>query len=333
MKWKIAVTAVALLLAISIGALSTSYLMDANGNGRGPAVAVLIRPGDTLSKIADELAQNGVIKGPEFFKLYIEFHSAIVDAGVYFFHRDESYGTAMSILMSGPESSRLVVTPGETLLQVAQELSRLPGEANAAKSFLELSGKPDIFGSPYASSSTPTLEGLIYPDTYFVDPLDTTKEVMQEMVDRMTQEAESVGLYPGRSYNGLSAYQVLVAASIVEKEANNQVDARKVARVILNRLANHMPLQMDSTVRYATRNYRNPITRSELASTSAYNTYVRTGLPPTPIGCVDRQAIQAVLDPASGPWLYFVQLDGHTSESFFTKYSSFEQAVKRYGVK
>jgi UPF0755 protein len=323
---------VVVVIVLLVGALAGLFLVDGMPNGGGRQVAVLIEPGTSLRGVADELARDGVVRDGLLFDLYLRLRgSPTVDAGVYFLHTGLGYEAALAALTQGPATLRLTVLPGMTIRQIAAALAALPSSGPDSSSFLEAVREVGAYRSPYLIGAH-SLEGFLYPDTYFVDPAQTANELVGEMVDRFDQEAAAVGLQPFGTYHGLDPYQVVIAASIVAREAKVAADAPKVARVILNRLALGMPLDMDSTVRYATGNLSGPLTGAELASPSPWNTYTHRGLPPTPIGQPSAADLAAVLHPASGPWLYFVALRGHARLSFFTTYQAQEAAIARYGV-
>lgn len=326
-----ALIAAVLLVVMVLGVLGGAYLLEGEGNPEGRDVAVLVEPGTSLGGVAAQLARDGVVRDGLLFDLYLRLRgSPTVDAGVYFLRTGEGYRNAYESLVEGPATVKLVVVPGMTLAQIARRLGALPEAGAQGSQFLAAAQNVSSYRSPFLAGAR-SLEGFLYPDTYFVDPAQTPHELVQEMIDRFDAEATSAGLAPSGTYHGLSAYQVVTAASIVAREASAPSDAAKVARVILNRLAAGMPLDMDSTVRYATGNESAPLTAAQLASPSPWNTYTHRGLPPTPIGQPSVADIEAVLHPAAGPWLYFVALRGHRTESFFTTYAAQQAAIARFG--
>ncbi|MHB8189408.1 MAG: endolytic transglycosylase MltG [Ferrimicrobium sp.] len=327
-----AIVAVAMVLAVVIG-IGLIYVRASSGGSGGHSVAVLVRPGTSVSAVSQDLSHDHIIENPLLFDLFLRLHGEpVVDAGVYLFQTNSSYSSVLGGLINGPTSLRLTVLSGMTLRQISSRLAGVPGAISMAASFTKETHNPIGLTSPFLPTGVRSLEGLLYPDTYFVDPLETPTMLIQTMLNRMTQEAESVGLQPTTRIGTLSAYQILVGASIIEHEAKTAVDYPKVARVIYNRIAAGMPLQMDSTVRFATGNAGTPLTVSELHSHSIYNTYTHVGLPPTPIGAVSTRAIRAMLHPTPGPWLYFVALKGHANESFFSTFAEQAQAIAATGM-
>jgi UPF0755 protein len=330
-KWRwLIVGVVALMILVIIGG-GIAYDLESRPGPTGRSVAVVVTPGESVNAIFDQLASASVVRAPLLFKAYAEIKGVgTIDSGVYFLRTNEGYAETLGLLTGGPSSVKLTVLPGMTIDAIARQLKTMPSASLSERSFLSEASDPSSFRSPYLVGGD-SLEGLLYPDTYFVDPLGTASELIQQMLDRSTQAFERDGLVPGANYHSLTSYQVIIAASIAEREANTPAGYSKVARVILNRLAANMPLQMDSTVRFASSNYTNPITGAQLKDPSAYNTYVHLGLPPGPIGSVDSAGIQAVLHATPGTWLYFVLLRGHKHLSFFQTFAAQQAAINRYG--
>ncbi|WP_414721501.1 endolytic transglycosylase MltG [Streptomyces sp. LMG1-1-1.1] len=149
-------------------------------------------------------------------------------------------------------------------------------------------------------------EGYLFPATYPVLAATSPEGLLRFMVDTAGKRFGAARVAEGARAHGLSVHQAVIAASIVQAEADNPEDMAKVARVVHNRLARGMALQMDSTLNYALGRTTVDTTYEDTKSTSPYNTYERKGLPPTPIGNPGDQALDAVLRPADGDWLYFV---------------------------
>ncbi|MFD7298374.1 endolytic transglycosylase MltG [Streptomyces sp. NPDC059897] len=149
-------------------------------------------------------------------------------------------------------------------------------------------------------------EGYLFPATYPLDDTSTPQSVLSYMVDTANKRFGGSGTTAGAERNAVNPYQRVIIASIVQAEADNKEDMRRVARVIYNRLDHDMPLQMDSTINYALGRSTLDTTHDDTKINNPYNTYARKGLPPTPIGNPGEQAMQAATRPASGDWLYFV---------------------------
>ncbi|MFF1509605.1 endolytic transglycosylase MltG [Streptomyces sp. NPDC058326] len=157
---------------------------------------------------------------------------------------------------------------------------------------------------PAAAGGNP--EGYLFPATYPVLSATTPDGLLRFMVDTASKRFGTARIAEGAKARGLSVYETVIAASIVQAEADNPEDMAKVARVVHNRLDRNMALQMDSTLNYALDRSTVDTTYEDTRTESPYNTYERKGLPPTPIGNPGDQALDAVIRPADGDWLYFV---------------------------
>jgi UPF0755 protein len=192
---------------------------------------------------------------------------------------------------------------------------------------------PAVLGLPGWAGDHP--EGFLFPATYDVEPGTAAVDALQLMTEKFAEVAAGLDLEAGAARLGLSAYKVVIIASIIEDETAVDADRAKVARVILNRLAQGMPLQLDSTVNYVRTEKKARLSLRDIAVESPYNTYQHKGLPPTPIDSPGEKAMAAALAPAQGNWLYFVTID-KAGNSFFTNdYQAFLDAknkAKRDGV-
>jgi UPF0755 protein len=157
-------------------------------------------------------------------------------------------------------------------------------------------------------------------------PHESALGMLTGMVQRFDQEAAAVNLPAAARQVHLTEGQAVIMASLVQAEGGTISDYPKIARVIYNRLAQGMPLQLDSTVLYGLNTYGILASNQQLTSASPYNTYRHQGLTPGPIDSPGNAAIQAVLHPAPGPWLYFVTVNPKTGETRFTSsQTQFEQ--------
>ncbi|MEU1228256.1 endolytic transglycosylase MltG [Streptomyces sp. NPDC005828] len=163
---------------------------------------------------------------------------------------------------------------------------------------------PGVLPLPAAAGGNP--EGYLFPATYPVLPTTTPDALLRFMVDTAAKHYGTRRIAEGARAHGLSVYETVIAASIVQAEADNPEDMAKVARVVHNRLARGMALQMDSTLHYALGRSTVDTSEEDTKSRSPYNTYAHKGLPPTPIGNPGDEALDAVIRPADGDWLYFV---------------------------
>ncbi|MFD4832846.1 endolytic transglycosylase MltG [Streptomyces uncialis] len=149
-------------------------------------------------------------------------------------------------------------------------------------------------------------EGYLFPATYPITDKSTPASVLSFMVNTANKRFATVPVAAGANADTRNLYQTVTIASIVQAEADNKADMGKVARVIHNRLAQGMPLQMDSTINYALNRSTLNTSQSDTQLDSPYNTYSRMGLPPTPIAGPGDDAMRAATRPTAGEWLYFV---------------------------
>ncbi len=286
--------------------------------GRGREVVVTVHLGDSLSTIASELHAAGVIASPFAFRIDdLVQGTPIIRAGSYKLRQGSSFSTIRHVLESRPNVFQLTVLPGLTLHEIATLVAGDRG-SSFATSFLH-DATASLTPSPYAHGQS--LEGLIGARTYFVSASTTPRELIHEMVRDFNRQASTVGLTPSTSLHGLDAYQLIVTASIVEKEGYYPRNMPKVARVIFNRLARGMKLQMDSTVLYYLNRDGGSVTHATEQVKTPYNTYLNSGLTPTPICTVSKDAMAAVLHAPKGTWLYFTDVTKSGDEAFSTTFA------------
>jgi UPF0755 protein len=205
----------------------------------------------------------------------------------------------MHVLRTPPSLTYTNVTfpEGFTLEKMSERLaSKLPRFDSAA--FMTAVGDGSVRSSIEPDGVT-SLEGLLFPDTYRISADETPSHVAQRMLDLMDLVLRQEDVVAKGSAEGLTPYQVLIVASMIEKEAKIDEDRPKIARVILNRLALGMPLQIDATLLYGQPAGSSPTALSLIDT--PYNTYLHTGLPPTPIANPGRASIQAAVNPAPDP--------------------------------
>jgi len=182
----------------------------------------------------------------------------------------------------------------------------------------------------YGGKGAKDLEGFLFPDTFELRKHASSAELVQLQLEDFKRRIAGVDMKYARSKN-LTVFDVVTIASMVEHEAVSEGDRRKVARVIYNRLHEGMPLGIDATTRFATGNYTEPLTESELAVDSPYNTRTHSGLPPGPIDSPGLASIEAAAHPAKGDYLFYVVEPGACNKLAFSKTEAeFEADVARY---
>jgi len=284
----------------------------------GPEVAITINAGDYGSAIASNLASHGVIKSASTFLKVLSKDprgNSIAPGS----HRIETHLPAVLALSELLDTKRnhgaIAVTEGLTYSDIVKLLK----SAGISSS----SSTP----KPFLANPRNSLEGQLFPATYFFAPGTSSNSALSSMVAKFHDLATSTGLLAG--YEQYSPYEVLTVASMAQIEGD-PTNFQKVARVIYNRLHMGMPLQLNSTVQYAA-NLRGQIALSRNATrfNSPFNTYIHVGLPPTPISNPGEAAISAALHPADGNWLYFITVKPHDTR-FTNDYQTFQSWVTQY---
>lgn len=304
--------------AIAVIAVAWFALQYFPPGGSGREVLITVHPGDSMAVIAGDLHQSGVLASAFAFRLDSLLEGApLVRPGAYEIAQGASFSAIRSILNGGPNVPQVDVVPGLTVKEIALDIANSVGNTFAS-AFLS-DAQQAATTSVYRPSGT--LDGLLGPGLYLITPGETPAQLLAAMQHGFDTEAAAAGLTPSSSNLGLDAYQLVIAASIVEKEGYYAKNMPNVARVIYNRLARQMPLQMDSTVLYALGLDGGKVTRAMLQTQTPYNTYLHVGLTPTPICVVSPQALDAVLHPPAGSWLYFVLVKKDGTMAFSTTYA------------
>ena len=292
---------------------------DYEGAGTG-TVVVEITKGQATASIADTLEKKEVVKSARAFERVArdDPRSLQIQAATYTLRKHMSAKAALALMLNTAESvrvARISVPAGKTKAEVALILqgSKLKLPAGAAATAL---GKPALLGlPPYAHNNA---EGFLSPGTYDVPKNANAYTMLKLMTAEYNKNAASLNLVNTAGRKKLDPYQAVIVASIIGAETNRSQDYAKVARVIYNRLAAGMRLQMDSTIHYVVGRDGGVFTTPEQRKDpSPYNTYLHKGLPPTPINSPTRDELRAAINPAQGSWLYFTLVNLDTGETAF----------------
>ena len=319
---------------------------DYNGSGTG-TVVVEVNPNDDASAIAKTLHDQGVVASERAFKDAANGNSKsrTIQPGSYKLHKHMSANSALTLLLD-PQSrvnSDVVVTEGATTLDIATRLTAPPCQNGAASGSNCGPGlnKTDVakamknvaaLGLPtdyLADGKTPpSVEGFLYPATYYFPAKTTATVALGQMVTNFTDQARTTNFTAAAKANKLTPYQQLIIASIAQSEAKYPDDDAKVARVILNRLAAGRQLQIDATSVYGARlQGLTKVPHDQVPG--PYNTYHNKGLPPTPISNPGADAMDGAAHPAAGNWMYYVNGDADGHLFFTNSESEFVKAVER----
>ena len=305
---RIALVVVSILAIVSViyGGYQFWYLRQVNPPGDpGAAEIFTVTESDDLIAISKRLEQEGFIVNDSVFRSYVSSKGGLdVSAGFFTLKPRDHVGNILRVLRTPPNETLTKVTfpEGFTLEQIAERLGEEIKSVTESDFLTKTGGTATEISavrSIYQPESVTTLEGLLFPDTYLVSGDETATQVAQQMLKLMERVGRQEGLDDSLMSVGLTPYEVLTIASIIEREAKVPEDRAKISRVIYNRLTIGMPLEIDATLFYK----QDPdVPFLELkAIDSPYNSYLYTGLPPTPISNPGRAAINAALNPAPNP--------------------------------
>jgi UPF0755 protein len=289
--------------------------------GAGAAVKVEIRPGWGAKEAGDALQDRGVIGSSLAFQIWAKVSGTDFQAGIYDLHEHLGVREAAAALRRGPGAAShltLALPPGLSLGQIADRVGRLPGHSRDA--FLQTAAS-GVVRSTLSPAGVTSLEGLTWPDTYFVGEHETDAEILQTIVSAFDDHAAQAGV---------TSYDTVKIASLIQAEASAD-DAPLVSAVIANRLARGIQLQIDATLCYAKGGCPPLPNNADKQIDSPYNTYKVFGLPPTPIMTVTEPALNAAAHPAAVGYLFYVTgKDGVTR--FATTQAEHEQNIREHGV-
>lgn len=320
-----------ILAAAGLGA--TFYIATTQWRSK-TQVEIEIPQGSSVRKIADLLASNGVIRTPKFFELYarVKGTAGKLRAGTYEFEAGTTMLAALSKIERGDvKQYPFTIVEGWTIKDIAAALAGRPFTASPAFSadFLRLTNDKDFISS-LGISGTVSLEGYLFPDTYFLTRPVTPENFIRRLVARFN---EVIGGLDGEAVrgSGMGPNELVTLASIVEKETGAADERPLIASVFFNRLKLGMPLQSDPTIIYGLPNFDGNIRKSDISNPHAYNTYVHPGLPPGPICNPGKASLEAVIHPAESKYLYFVSRnDG--AHVFSETLAEHSKAVMKYQI-
>ncbi|MBA2651432.1 MAG: endolytic transglycosylase MltG [Tatlockia sp.] len=287
-------------------------------------VTIIIDKNASASSFTKILKEKHLINSSRLFLMFIRLQGLTnrLKAGIYQLKPGETAHQLLRKVESGQvmvQSFR--ITEGSTLNQVKSNLQSAPYLEYSSNDWQEL------------LANNKNVEGLLLADTYNYNAGSEAKYVLR-LANRKLQEYLATSWQnrsPDLPYN--TSYELLIAASILEKETSLAAERKIISGVIVNRIKKNMPLQMDPTVIYALgQNYTGKLSHEDMSINSPYNTYNHRGLPPTPIAMVGKSAIDAAAHPSPSTYLYFVA-KGDGSHQFSTTYEEQKEAISRYLTK
>ncbi len=313
----------------------TARVLNPSG-APGVAVNFTVNDGDTISSVASRLENAGIISNATIFRWYVSTRGTFaLTPGYYALKPKDNAGSIIETLSTPPAQTFISVTfpEGMTVTQMATRLSEKMTFMNPEE-FVTAANSLDA-ASALRPKSVTSLEGLLFPDTYQISGDDTESRVVARLVSMMERVTRQVDLTAGAKARGFRPYEILIIASLIEREAKVATDRSKIAQVIYNRLAKKMKLEIDASVKYG----QDPtMSWTDMKATETpYNTYLNAGLPPTPIANPGKASIQAALAPFGTPpasdaacvglvvgvkceYLYYVLADAAGGHVFATTY-------------
>ena len=317
---------VVLFLLWSLGQLFQPF----HGDGSGK-VAVTVPKGSSVSEVGDLLSDKGVIDDSTLFQIRVTLAGkrSEIYSGNFTLAHNMSYGAAIDALSTPPVKRTVSVTipEGYTRSQAAQLVEEVGVPGDYTKATIK---SKYLNPAQYGGKGAKDLEGFLFPDTFELKPNAPVADLVQLQLQDFKRRIKSVDMKYAKSKN-LTVFDVVTIASMVEDEAGLDNQRGLVASVIYNRLHEGMPLGIDATIRFATGNYTKPLTESELAIDSPYNSRTNAGLPPGPISNPGLASIEAAAHPPTTDYLFYVTTPGACGKLTFAKTEAeFEAAVDKY---
>jgi UPF0755 protein len=317
-----------LAVALGIGWFLVSLFQPFKGDGSGE-VRVVVPQGASLGEIADLLEQKGVVSSSTFFQLRARLAGRTdeLKPGRYTLARDMSFSGVLDKLEQGlpPNVVRVVIPEGLSRKEIAPRTAGLRG------SYLKASVRnPALDPREYKARHAKNLEGFLFPASYELKRGKPVSRLVTEQLQAFKTNFAKVDMRYAGSKN-LTPYDVLVIASLIEREVQVPKERRLVASVIYNRLHGGIPLGIDATTRFVIGKWSGELRQSELQNPSPYNTRVHAGLPPGPIGNPGLASIQAAAHPARTDYLFYVAIVcGNGHHRFAATDAEFQRYVDQY---
>ncbi|MFH0912566.1 MAG: endolytic transglycosylase MltG [Patescibacteria group bacterium] len=271
---------------------------------QGQPQQFVVQSGESISSIAQRLEDSRLIKSAVGFKIYLKLTGKIiVQPGTYELSPAQALPTTANIIASGETTNvTLTIPEGYTLAQIAEQVAQK--NISTQKEFLQTA---ENFPADYdflkaRPSGQLSLEGFLFPDTYRLLKGEPVL-AMRKMLDNFGSKYRS-DIQPNLGDKNL--YEILILASMIEREAQKDEDRYLISGVLYNRIKIGMRLDVDATVRYVINNWKDPLTQKDLGVDSPYNTRRYGGLPPGPICNPGLASIKAAINPASHKYYYYL---------------------------
>jgi UPF0755 protein len=301
----------------------------------GEAIEVSVPSGTSGSELGVLLHDKGVIGNANVWRAWTQLNPlAKFQAGKYNFTKNSSFKNVVAVLAKAPtvpQQQPLTIPPGLRITQIAEKVAALPGRS--AQKFIDATKTGTVKSALMPNESAKNLEGFVVAETINFDLNDDENQILVKLVDEWDTVGRKSGIMTAQAKVNYSPYEVLIVASLIEREAKFDDERPKIARVIYNRLKAKMYLQLDATTVYDLGG--GVATSADLKKDTPYNTYTNKGLPPTPIATPSIESIQAALAPTEGDWIYYVVTETDGRSSFANSFAEHKRNItkgKKNGV-
>jgi len=334
-KVKAAAVITVILVMVSLGAIAffawyMEYFTRTPADPKGSHITFSIESGESLSTISNNLFQHNIITNIQLFKLLVRFNgfSKRLQAGEYTLSASMPPEEILNILATGKvKLYKLTIPEGLNIEETAMLVEK--AGFGPAKDFIDLARDKNIAG--FMGIPGNTLEGYLYPETYFFSKKTTTQEIIKRMVQRFNAVVSPQWEIRARDL-GFSMHQIVTLASIIEKETGDESERPLISSVFHNRLKKKMRLESDPTVIYGIPDFNGNLTKKNLQTWTPYNTYRISELPPGPIANPGEMSLKAALWPETTDYLFFVSKNDSTHK-FSKSIEEHNKAVKKYQLR
>lgn len=334
----VALVAIAVVVVLAAAAAAAGgwylFMRPEHDIAAGEPVEVTITQGASTAEIAETLVGAGIVENARMFRLRARNSQTDgqLKAGNYALTTGMSYDDALAALAKGPNIVffDVPIPEGFTAVQIAARFAKRTGVSEDEMLALVTKGAPQfVAGHPYlAGAYKDSLEGYLFPATYRVKEGTPPADIVEMMLQKFDTEMDGIDLTFAKSKN-LTPSDIVIMASVIEREARLDNERPLVSSVIYNRLKKRMRLQLCATVLYTMPAGTTRLTYDDLEVESPYNTYLHEGLPPGPISNPGLKSLQAAAAPAQSDYLYYVLTGEDGSHTFTASYSAFQKAVKK----
>lgn len=322
---KILIILLVILPILIFGSLAGYVATIYNKIYEGPDVAFIVKNGETFGKINQRLFDDGLIPDKRLFHYYAKYKNVLTKfrAGSFTISTGSNFAQVLESLVHGqPNLTSITIPEGKNMYEVAKLLDQ--AKITQESEFLEAVVSAELIAKLNIEASS--LEGYLYPETYRFAPNTPAKIVAKSMIDLFNQKTKDIEF----NHPYLTKHQIIILASVVEKETGAKIERPLIAGVFTNRLVKRMRLQSDPTTVYGIwSRYKGNIRKADLLEYTPYNTYKIPALPQGPIANPSLEAIKAVLAPEKHDFLYFVSKNDGT-HVFSKTYQDHENAVDNF---